>query len=203
LICKTWLKNQVDNGLTVITKTDLQTIVRMSKELAADPAVQRGVLNGYIEHSWFWKDKETGVWLKTRPDASPNDSLDFTDLKTCSSVSWSDLSRSIDKLGYDQQGALVGDACRNILGKDMQSFSLLFIESKPPCDVEFVTLKPNTLAIGDEANKIALRTFADCMDNRRWPGVRGGRAEPKWWERDDFAQKRATDRIKFYGINHE
>src|SRR6266705_6173244 len=85
--CKLWLKQRAEEGLAVISETQLARIKGMATALARHPLVQAGILNGAIEHSIFWKDQKTSVWWKTRPDAVPGDSADVADLKT---ISWVD-----------------------------------------------------------------------------------------------------------------
>lgn len=181
-ICKAWLKRQAEHGLTVLTMDQLRAIKGISKSLAQEPLVQHGILNGAIEQSWIWKDKATGVWCKARPDASPNDSLDFVDLKITRSVMWNDLQRSIRDYGYYQQAGFVAMACREILGQPINSFSLVFVESRPPYCVEIVTLKDIDLQRGEKACRIGLSMFAKCMRENRWPGPRGERADARYIE---------------------
>lgn len=202
-ICKAWLRQQEDAGLTVLTMAQLDQIKGMAKSLAEEPLVRAGILNGGIEQSYFWKDTETGIWLKSRPDANPNDSLDFCDMKTTTSVQWDDLRRTIADYGYNQQGALIGEACQQIHHQPMNSFSLLFIESKPPHCCRIVTLKENDLQLGHEANHAALRTFAKCLKDKHWPGPGGDQQDASFIEMQPYAQKRLArqlgwdeDRIK-------
>lgn len=196
LICKGWLKKAESDGLTVLTPTQLDHIKGMAKSLAEEPLVKAGILNGAIEQSYFWKDTETGLWIKVRPDANPNDSLDFADLKTTTSVLWPDLRRTIYDQGYFQQGALVADACQHILKRPMNSFSLVFIEKKPPYCCRIVTLKENEIKRGQQCNRIALRTFADCFKAKHWPGPGGDQDDAAYIEMNEWDQKRLDERIK-------
>ncbi len=188
-VCKAWLNIQKQKKLTVISPADLEKIKGMARSLIRDPAVQEhGALNGLIEHSIFWKDRETGVWLKVRPDAFPASGLDFIDLKKTHSVMWGDLQKSIMEYGYYQQGALVAEACEQVFQRPMQSFNLMFVEDTPPHCVEFVTLKDGDIVRGQQANRAALRIFAKCLKDGVWPGPRGDRVEPKHLEMRVFDQ---------------
>ena len=203
-VCKAWLNLQRQKRLTVISPNDIEKIKGMARALINDPAVRdHGALNGLIEHSWFWKDRETGIWLKVRPDASPQGSLDFIDLKKTHSVLPNDLQRSIREYGYFMQGALVGEACEQILHQKMQTFSLMFVEDTPPHCVELVTLKDHAapgdisdLDCGRQANREALRTFARCLKSGVWPGPRGDRVEPKFIEMRSYAREDILWRIR-------
>lgn len=194
--CKIWLQDRAKEGLTVVTAAQIETIKGMAEAMMEEPLVKAGILNGLIEHSWFWKDKETGVWLKVRPDATPNASLDFADLKTTASVLWNDLQRTIRDNAYYQQAALVAEACKEVVGKPMNSFTLVFVEKKPPFCVAIVSLKENDIERGMKANRVAIDTFADCMKSGKWPGPGGGYEDARYIELPEWDQKRIDEKIQ-------
>lgn len=194
LICKVWIKQQ--GHLTILSPGQLDQITGMAEALAQEPLVKAGILNGQIEHSWFWFDADSGVWCKARPDASPTSSLDFCDLKITRSTAWEDLRRSIRDYSYIQQGAMVGEACLKVLQQPMNSFSLVFVEHKYPHDIAIVTLKDDDLARGHKMNLVARRQFADCMKSGHWPGRAGDKQDARYIDLGDFDRKRIDDRIK-------
>src|SRR5215472_3097292 len=85
-----WRDNAKALGYTLLTDKDLDLVKGMTLALAANPLIVpprgHGLLNGHIEVSGFWRDAETGLWVKMRPDAIPTDSGDYADLKTMPSV---------------------------------------------------------------------------------------------------------------------
>jgi hypothetical protein len=196
--CKAWLAEKEKQGLTVVKLDEIEQIRGMKDSLLQVPLVHKnGILNGLIEHSLIWKDRETGIWLKSRPDAIPQDSADFVDLKTTSSTDWEDMRKAIREYGYYQQAAMVADGCRQLLGTDMASFSLVFVESKIPHDTAIVTLKDSDISRGFEANRRALRVFADCLASGRWPGRADDIEDARYIEMPEWAQKSIDDRIRF------
>jgi len=193
---KQWRQEQIDEGRTVLEPKHLDLIRYMARSLAKHPLVNAGILNGDVEQSIISKDKETGVWKKTRPDVIPNDSGDFCDVKTTSDVNYDELSYSIGKYGYHQQAALVGEAYKEVTGRPMTSFSFCFIEKDPPCSVRIVTLKECDIARGQAQNRIALRKFADCLAANDWPGP-GGDQEAEFIEIPAWQQARIDRDIEF------
>ncbi|MDB5584844.1 MAG: hypothetical protein JWR80_10020 [Bradyrhizobium sp.] len=181
---KAWKAAQEAEGRTVLLSTQLDVIRGMARSLAAHPLIDAGILNGAIEQTIVWRCKDTGVWLKARPDAIPNDAGDFADLKTTTSVQTADLARTIAEYGYHQQAALIAAGWHAIAKKDIESFSFVFIESKPPYCTRIVTLKDDDLARGERQNFVAIKTFAACMASGEWPGPGGADAEylalPTW-----------------------
>lgn len=181
---KSWKTAQEAEGRTVLLSAQLEVIRGMARSLSAHPLIDAGILNGAIEQTIVWKCKDTGVWLKARPDAIPNDAGDFADLKTTTSVQTSDLARTIAEYGYHQQAALIAAGWHALTGKDIESFSFVFIESKAPFCTRIVTLKDDDLARGERQNFVATKTFAKCMESGEWPGPGGADAEylalPTW-----------------------
>lgn len=169
-VCKRWLA--ANEGRTILKEKQIDQLRGMAASLGNHPVVRQGALGGNIEHSYFWRDKETGIWCKWRPDATPVDSADFVDLKTTTDVRWHKLQRSISDFGYHQQGALGRVACRELLGREMNSFALLFIEKeRPPYDCRLVQMKDDDLALGERQNRAALHTFWKCWKDKHWPGM--------------------------------
>lgn len=195
-ICKGWLAQMKEAGLTVLTFEQMENIKRIAGELSKHPLVKAGILNGNIEHSMFAKDPATGVWLRARPDALPNDSLDFSDLKTCRSVKYNDLVRSIREFGYCVQAGMVSLLCRHLYKKPLNSFSLVFAESEPPNCVRVVTLKPADIELGEKQCLAGVAAFAQCWHNNHWPGPGGDQTDAAYIEIGDAERERIADRLK-------
>jgi hypothetical protein len=181
---KEWKSAQEAEGRTVLLSNQLDTIRGIARSLANHPLIEAGILNGLIEHTIVWRCKDTGVWLKVRPDAIPNDAGDFADLKTTNSVQTLDLARTIADYGYHQQAALIAGGWHALTKRDIESFSFVFVEKTPPYCTRVVTLKDDDLARGERQNFQAIKTFAKCLGTGEWPGPGGADAEylalPAW-----------------------
>lgn len=180
---KRWRQEQTDFGLTVLDPRQLDVIKGMSAALSRHTLVQQGALNGKIEQTLVCPSDVEGVWLKARPDVIPTDSGNFVDFKTISSVDTETIQASIGELGYHMQGALVGEVFQKITGRDMETFSLVFVEKTAPYCVRVVTLRPHDLDRGRKLNRVALRVFAHGLASGDWPGPGEGEefVSPKEW----------------------
>lgn len=192
---KTWKAEQENQGRTVLLPSQIEQIRGMARSLAAHPLVQAGILNGDIERSLIYQDETTGVWCKSRPDAIPNDSGDFADLKTTISVGDEDLRRTIGDNSYHMQAALVATAWKAVSGKDLTSFSLVFVEKKAPFCSRVVTLKTDDIARGIRQNAHALKVFANCIKTGEWPGP--GRADAEYLDLPAWVQSRIDAQLQF------
>jgi hypothetical protein len=198
-ICRDWTAARLKEGRQPLTPKEVHAIKNMCVSLGQHPLVQHGALNGAIERSIFWKDRETGIWLKARPDSIPTDSADFADLKTTRSVAWGPLTESIGKFGYYRQIALIRDACRLVIGMDMRSFTLIFIEKQPPWAVRDVRVSERDIEMGAKENRIALRIFAKCIKENRWPGPGEGNEGNELIKLSDRKHERFAERIRAEG----
>lgn len=197
LTCKSWFADQKAAGLTVLKPEQVEQIKGMRAGLERHPLVQAGILDGAIEHSLIWRDEETGVWLKARPDAIPNASGDFADLKTTADVTPRGIQKAIDDGRLDMQAALVKWGAKAVLGIEMNEFSLVFVEKTPPHCVEIRTVRPDDIREAEEDLRAALRLFARCVKENHWPGPGGSRSDAAYISVSEFTRKRAADRRAF------
>jgi hypothetical protein len=193
---KEWMDARRREGKITIFPKEVEQIKGMALALGAHPMVKMGLFDGFIERSGFWRDKETGVWLKIRPDVIPSASGDCVDLKTTASVKWSDLQRIVAEFGYVQQAALMREGLRN-LGFPFSSATLVFVERNPPHCVRIVSLRAADLDQGQRMNRAALRTFVRCYKSGQWPGPGGVRrdAEEIWtpdWHKEQVEARLAA-----------
>lgn len=179
-------------GKTVVTPDQLDRIKRMHADASKNEMVKLGVLNGRVERTICWKDRETGIWLKVRPDAMPSADGVFADLKTAGKFDEDFLERQIFDAGYYLQAAMIRMVCRE-LGIPFETFVLVYVLNDDVPDTAHVELSAFELDRGERAIRWCLKTIRQCLDAGEWPGARpfdnGERqAQMKPWakERLDF-----------------
>lgn len=203
--CKDWLKHVADQGLTVLTPGQVDQIrgiaglLPWQKDLEDSglfnsPVVRAGALSGLVEHTIIAQDKETGVWLKSRPDAIPTASTDFADLKTTAGVGYDAIQRTLGDFRYDMQAVLASLCLEQAAGVPFTSFAFIFAMKKPPHCVEVAELTTIDLEDARHDLRAAVRTFARCMDSGRWPGPGGGRGDARYVERSKWSREAAAGR---------
>jgi hypothetical protein len=176
-VCKEWNRAQAEAGRTILKSDELVQIADMERVMAQVPLAGDGLLNGLVEHSIFWKDRATGIWLKSRPDAIPLDSGLFVDLKTTTSTQHLDCRAAVRNFGYHQQGALVLEGAREVLHMEYPTFHLLFQKKTPPYSARLWVIDPIDLSAGHKLNHIALQIFVRCLKSGHWPGPGGERED--------------------------
>ena len=195
--CKAWVADQVKKGRTPIKTDALEKIIAMSRSLALEPLVKDGLLSGHVECSGFVKDRETGLWIKVRPDVVPMTGPDYVDLKTAAEVTAPALMSSIRSYGYHQQGGLIWEATEQ-LAQPFQSFTLMFIESERPFCARTVPLTDDDLARGRMQNRVMMRKIAGAIESGHWPGPGEGDLRPLPLASDERA--RIDERLKAEGL---
>lgn len=169
-VCREWVANQLEAGLTIITPDDLYHIENMAKVLETHPMAET-LLQGEVEKSLVWQDDETGVWLKARPDVIPTFDNVSNDYKTTTSICRPyELNRDIARYGYFMQLALVEEGLRVLKGAENLNMVLTFQTKKEPYHIAPIEISPEYLSLGHDLNRRALRTFADCWAKQDWPG---------------------------------
>lgn len=212
--CKAWLAEQKAYGLTVLTSAQIEKIRGMAGllpwqkgmtncGLANTPLVaQGGALSGEIERSLIFKID--GVWIKSRPDSIPNSSNDFSDLKTTSSktmagVSHRSLTYAIRDSGYHVQGAVIGMGSREVLGRQMEGFHLIFVDTGGVHAVWPRTIDEADIVRGERGVFTAIKIFQRCLETGVWPGPTARQADAQRisiYERDREEIDRHLDELE-------
>jgi len=165
----------------------------MTDSVRAHPEAGELFRRGHPEKSLYWTDPETGVRLRARADwlTLINERLTCVDLKTAASVYRPDLERVFWKNGYYLQNAWYVRLLTAIKGSE-PDFAFVCVEKEPPYLVEVVRYEPEDVAEGHRLNRIAINTFARCIETGEWPGYTDATTFrlPRW-ARNDTARAEA------------
>lgn len=202
--CKEWLDAMADAGLTVLKPAQVEAIKGMAGVLPwqkgledsgiANSLIARTSLRGLVEHTIVHQDPETGIWLLARPDAIPVESTEANDFKTTVEVDDKSLSRTLDAYRYDMQAELVARCLLGAAGIELTSFAFIFAMKKPPHAIRTVELRPADLTEAAADNRVAIRTFARCLETGRWPGPGGTVSDAVALARSEWSLKEAAGR---------
>lgn len=204
--CQNWEREaREDLKLEVIKPEELEMIKGMAglqpwqkgledSGLMNNALVRAGALNGLVEHSIFAQDKETGIWLKSRPDVISLDCAEMNDFKTSNSIEDHKLTQTLDDFRYDIQGRLAAICLEQAADIKLTDFSLIFADKSEPHEIAVRTLKQGDMEDAEQDLRAALRTFALGMETGRWPGIHGGAKDARYLGRSDRGRERALAR---------
>lgn len=182
-----WRDAAIAEGFGVLVPSDLDTIKGIARQLSADPFVKEGGFDGLAEHSIIWKDMETGVWLKSRPDILNTGARVIVDLKTCASADGHSCRKSIAEYGYHVQLGLACEGLEVLTGEKFDDGCVLvFAEKKRPYGINVKPVAQSAIWAGRQIVRRAVRKFAECLDRGEWPGYADSGATahlPQWMEK--------------------
>lgn len=171
---------------TIIKAVQFDAIKAMTAGIQAHPLLRNAFANGKPERSIIFKDRETGIWIKTRPDWLP-DTLRFVpDFKTTISAKPDAFAAQAFKLGYHQSAALCLDGLREVLGWKDATYYFVAQEKDPPYVALPFTIRDTDIEMGRMLNRSALRKLARALDSGKWPAYADGATEiemPAWQEK--------------------
>lgn len=137
--------------------------------MTAPAFARNGLGGGKAEQSYFWQDRETGVWCKSRPDYvrpfSKNQDV-LVDYKTMAPAD--DLSRYAFSMGWHTRAAWYIDGHRNLTGRDAL-YWYIAQEKAAPHFVTVAKMDERAIEWGAKVNRRAIRIFADCLASGKWP----------------------------------
>lgn len=200
--CKAWEEEAKAKGIDVLTPDELETIKGMAgiqpwqkglvdSGLLNNAIVKAGALQGLVEHTVTAFDAETGIWKKARPDVIPTSSRMAVDFKTTTSVEFYKLQRTLEDLRYDAQASIVSTCLEQAAGFRLESFALIFACKGEPHEIAVCELTPQDMDESEKDMRVALRTFALCLERGKWPGVGGGATDAQFLERSERSRERA------------
>ena len=158
------------DGKTILSFEQAATVRAMCAALKANKLASAALSNGDSEVTLAWQDKETGVWLRARPDFLPKRRQIIPDLKTAADASPRGFQRAMANLGYAQSAALYLDGIETIFGERPSHWIHVVMEKEPPHVVALYELPAEDIERGRWLNRTAVRRFAECLSADRWPG---------------------------------
>jgi hypothetical protein len=125
--------------------------------------------DGAAEQSLFWRDPDTGVWCRARPDWMTTERI--VDYKTTTDAHPDAFARSAASFGYHQQADwyLSGAVHLDLVDPDAP-FYFVAQSKTPPYLVSVVEFRDEDLAVGRALNERARHVYAECSAAGEWPG---------------------------------
>ena len=166
----------------IITFAQFEQITGMAIGLTMNPGTAHAFEEGRAEVTAIVQDKETGLWLKSRPDFwRPKLAINYKTTRSAARERW---TRQAWDLGYCVSAALCVDVLKQ-LGEPAHYVFIVQEKTAPYLAVARV-LSDDHLEAGRMIYRRALRKFADCASKGVWPGYADGVETipyPSWAEK--------------------
>ncbi|MTJ81762.1 MAG: hypothetical protein F8N37_12190 [Telmatospirillum sp.] len=158
---------------TLIRAHEFEQIKAMREAILRSELARLALSAGKPEQSLFWKDEETGVWLRCRPDWLPTALRIIPDFKAMRSCIPADVQRVIREYGYHIQAAHYLAGIEAVTGHRPENFVFVVQEKTAPYLVSLVAPDDISLWYGGQLARRAIRIFSDCLCKGIWPGHDG------------------------------
>jgi hypothetical protein len=161
-----------ESGIPILTHPQHQMVLAMAEQVEKNELAKALITSGIPEMTLVAKDPETGVWLRTKPDITP-DTIDIVpDIKTAISAHPAAFEKQATAVGYFQSAAHYLDVIDLVYGTpaSKRRFVLIVVEKEPPHLVQIYQLDDESIQMGRMLNRRALNTFARCLETGVWPG---------------------------------
>jgi hypothetical protein len=163
-------------GKYVISENDIKTIKCMRDSILNKKSSRILFNGGLAEHELYWRDRETGINCKAKPDYHfkpcelfPNGAI--IDPKTTGSANAEEFSKSIYNFGYHNQAAWYCDAYKEEYGTDIDPiFINVPIEKETPYECGFYVADEIMIKMGRKENRRLLNLYNECLNTGKWDG---------------------------------
>ncbi len=162
-------------GKLPVSTDDYAAALAMRDAVMAHPVARDLFTDGAPEVSLYQHDPESGVRLRGRVDWLRADGQ-IVDLKTSVTANPAELVRRFWQYGYYMQHAWYADlvAAQGIEVPEVDAFRFVVVEKTPPYLVTVVGYDAEAVEEGRRLNRLAIRTYAECMESGAWPGYSDG-----------------------------
>jgi len=157
-------------GKRVLKLEEAIKIDKMARAIGRHKLARILLTDGAPEQSMFWRDPETGVLCKIRPDWRRANGT-IVDLKTAGSASMSAFSRAVATYRYHVQAAFYLDGAKAVTGVG-DNFCFIVVEKTPPHAVAvYMTSRDTSMVeVGRKLYQDEVKLYADCLATDSWPG---------------------------------
>jgi hypothetical protein len=158
-----------EQGKIPIGKQMYEDLMGMRNAILSHPLASLHVASGLKELSAFWRDPETQVLLRCRPDIWVEGTLTIVDLKTCGDVQ-TFPSIELMRNKYHIQSAWYLMGMSELLGRPVTNHVHLCVETEYPYAVQCHALNDASIERAMLDIRKGLRRYAVCKQKNQWPG---------------------------------
>ncbi len=157
-----------NHGKVVMKQEQHDAISGMIKSVLAHPKAAQLISDGSAEESFFWKDPETGVECKSRPDFLRDGHI-IVDVKTTLDAGFTSFKKDVSNYGYYIQAAHYLEGASIVLDKQFDAFVIIAVEKSPPYAVQCFQIDEEAIRVGQNLIQSALKTLKKCQASGIYP----------------------------------
>ena len=149
----------------VVTASEAVALQGMAEAVHKNKAAHELLSQGQAETSLLWKDTETGLMCRGRPDWYREDGI-VVDLKTCQDARRDAFSKSVATYRYHVQAAFYLHLLVSLgeIPADTSSFAFIACEKAPPYGVAVYELDAEDIERGAREFRADLNRYAEVQN---------------------------------------
>lgn len=160
---------EIENtGKKIILHEDYQRLSVMRNNIFNEEGALELIKDARIEHSFFWKDGQSELMVKARPDILHKNMI--VDLKTAADASPRAFQRAMVDGGYHIQGAMIRDGVEKLEGNRIDNVINIVVETKYPYHVGIYIIDEEALNVGEKKYKQVLVDINRAIGNNEFTG---------------------------------
>lgn len=161
-------KFEKQTGKHMVKPEEIEEIKLMSNAIANSPSSLALISDGAAESSIYWKDDETGLNLRVRPDYLGKK---ICDLKSIASADDRSIERAIKGMGYGISAAMYQDGVFQVT-ESYLDFVFLFIEKSPPFLIREISLGEIEQEYYSSIYRGGVSALSKCLKRGVWDGYK-------------------------------
>jgi hypothetical protein len=168
---ETWAQFQaIAVGKQALTAEEGEAVQHMGRAVWGHPAAAMLLgMDGEAETTHMWRDSETGLQCKCRPDWLSADGKVVVDLKTTRDASPRGFRHSVMQYRYGVQAAWYSHGIEQSTGVRPEAFIFVAVESEAPYGVGVYAADAELIEHGWRQARRDLQRLAECREADRWP----------------------------------
>jgi len=167
-------------GKTPLLVGQLDQVKAIRAAILAHPLASKAFTAGKPEQTLLWRDPETQIPCKARPDWLRDGFAYMADLKAQHTANPREWPRTAFGLGYHLRAAWYLDGCEIVTGKRPEHYWFVVVEREPPHCISVFQLDERAIEWGRLFARRAIQILAKCIERDECPGYR----DPQHPDRD-------------------
>lgn len=156
-------------GRAILFQADAVKVARMAEQVSKHELANALLISGTPEMTLIWQDEKTGVWMKARPDVTPDLRAIIPDVKSALNPAPAAFEKHASNFRYFNSAAHYLDGLDALYGEEKRRFIFIVIESNEPHTVTLYQADEDDISRARMENRKAIDTFARCLKTGNWP----------------------------------
>jgi exodeoxyribonuclease VIII len=158
----TWLADRPP-GTDFVTEEELNHLRGMCEALLQHPQARSMFENGILENVGYYRDPETGLKCRIKPDCISERLNGLFDFKTARDVSYKRFSNSVWDNRYDIQLVKYAFGAAQILGRKPDVLGWVAVEKTPPYEVAVWIADEAMIELAERHYRKAMNGIAEAV----------------------------------------